>query len=403
MNLLVTNTRNGQAYCIIRSLRKQASKVIGTVDGENRLVARLAPAALSRFVDKVYHVPSLVDDWRRGSIEHGDTEPVHRFIREILRICEKERIDVVFPSWDPQICAFSRNKYQFTQKGIVLPVPEWRVLSRLVDKYRLMHEATVAGFPRPETFLPKDEGDALDAAQQLGFPLVVKPRFSSGSRGTCLVRNEAELVAAMKKCVPIYGAPMLQEYIGGGNSGLINLIVVLDRGYRLRAFHSRRVVRSVSERFASTTSAEVCMHDSRLAERAADLLRNAGYYGHAALQLQRDARDGIPKLLEINCRISYRAWCEIDIGFHLPLLTLQVERGENIPCMNGCRREMMFVYPVEDTIGRLSRGVRGGRDDGQPTLLDWYFKSLWTDPLHAISWYGTRLRAMYEEMRRPDV
>lgn len=400
-------------------MREQANRVIGTVDGGSRLVARLAPAALSRFVDKLYHVPSLTEDWRRGGLEREQTDVAQRFIGAILEICEKEKIDVAFPSWDPHVCAFSQNKARFTERGIVVPVPEWTVLAKLIDKYSLMEQAALAGFPHPVTFLPRDETEALAVADRLGFPLVVKPRFSSGARGTGRVADRAELIASIRECLPMFGMPMLQEYVGGGNDGLINLIVVLDRDFRLRAFHSRRVIRGVSERFASPTTAEVCMHDPALAERAADLLRRVGYYGHAAFQLQRDPKDGIAKLLEINCRISYRVWCEIDIGLHIPRLALQVERGESLPAFDECRRDLLFVYPVEDRVGRLARWARagrggaadpagaagasqdGGRAGAREILRDWYFKSLWTDPLHAASWYGTRFRAIWQEMRRP--
>jgi hypothetical protein len=41
VNLLVTNTRNGQAYAIIRALRPYARKIVVTMYGKNRFVARL--------------------------------------------------------------------------------------------------------------------------------------------------------------------------------------------------------------------------------------------------------------------------------------------------------------------------------------------------------------------------
>ena len=69
MNLLVTNTRNGQAYGVIRSLRPHATKIVATMYGPNRFVARLLHAANSRYVDKCYFVPSAVEDWRTGNIQ----------------------------------------------------------------------------------------------------------------------------------------------------------------------------------------------------------------------------------------------------------------------------------------------------------------------------------------------
>ena len=47
MNLLVTNTRNAQAYAVIRFLRPYAQKIVVTMEGNNRLAARISHAASS--------------------------------------------------------------------------------------------------------------------------------------------------------------------------------------------------------------------------------------------------------------------------------------------------------------------------------------------------------------------
>ena len=96
MNLLVTNTRNTQAYVVIRALRPYAQKIIVTVYGKNRLEARLSHAANSRLVDKRYYVPSPVAAWRAGRIQRENTEREEKYIQAVERICEKEKIDLWF-------------------------------------------------------------------------------------------------------------------------------------------------------------------------------------------------------------------------------------------------------------------------------------------------------------------
>ncbi|MGB7948011.1 MAG: hypothetical protein WCH75_10050 [Candidatus Binatia bacterium] len=91
MNLLVTNTRNAQAYGIIRSLRRHANKIVATMYGPNRLVAHLSHAANSRYVDKRYLVPCPVEDWRKGRIQKENTEREEEYIQAILGICEQEQ------------------------------------------------------------------------------------------------------------------------------------------------------------------------------------------------------------------------------------------------------------------------------------------------------------------------
>src|SRR3990172_7619652 len=103
MNLLVTNTRNAQAYAIIRALRPYAKKIVATMYGKTRFTARFSHAAHSRLVDKRYCVPSPVEDWRAGNVQRENTPREEAYIQAVERICENEHIDTIFPSWDPKV------------------------------------------------------------------------------------------------------------------------------------------------------------------------------------------------------------------------------------------------------------------------------------------------------------
>jgi hypothetical protein len=103
VNLLVTNSRHSQAYTIIRALRPYARKIVATMYGENRLVARLSPAANLRHVYRRYYVPSPAADWRAGRVGREGTEREEAYVQTLLAICESEEIDTIFPSWDPKV------------------------------------------------------------------------------------------------------------------------------------------------------------------------------------------------------------------------------------------------------------------------------------------------------------
>jgi hypothetical protein len=107
MRLLVTNPWNGQAYCVLRSLRRHATRVVATVYREHGALGRLAPAAVSRFVDRVYPVPLAIQDWRRGGLEEENTAAEEAYVQAVLGICEREGLDTVFPTWDPEVLLLS--------------------------------------------------------------------------------------------------------------------------------------------------------------------------------------------------------------------------------------------------------------------------------------------------------
>ena len=185
MRVLVTNPWNGQAYCVLRSLRGHASRVVATVYREHGVLGRLAPAAVSRFVDRVYPVPLAIQDWRRGALDEENSAAEEGYVRAVLDICERERLDTVFPTWDPEVLLLSKNKSRLAERGITVPVPEWSVLRRAMDKHALVQAATELGFPCPRTLSPRHARGRRRSRQAPGLP---------GRREAALLRERPRIV-----------------------------------------------------------------------------------------------------------------------------------------------------------------------------------------------------------------
>jgi glutathione synthase/RimK-type ligase-like ATP-grasp enzyme len=419
MRLLVTNPWNGQAYCVLRSLRRHASRVVATIYREHGALGRLAPAAVSRFVDRVYPVPLAIQDWRRGGLEETNTAAEEAYVQAILDICERESLDTVFPTWDPEVLLLAKNKSRLAGRGITVPVPEWTVLRRAMDKHALIQAASELGFACPRTYLPGAPEDAAELGKRLGYPIVVKPRFSVRGRGSSLVTDPAKLEETVRRVQPTFGMPMLQEWIPGGLDQRVSVAVTLDRAGRPITVHARRHVRTVLRSFVSLPCAQASCTEMPVVRDAIRLLQALGYVGHARVQVKVDPRDGVAKLMEINCRPGYRIWCEISVGQPVPLLCVQIHRGAAVAPLPPHARRDVFLNPIEDMVsfvarllGSARRRVRLGSvessDEPPPSpraLLreyrepyrsphrhfDWYFRALADDPLAALSWYASHL------------
>ena len=257
LRLLVTNPWNGQAYCVLRALRPYAARVIATAYREHGLLGRLAPGAVSRFVDGVYQVPFAAQDWQRGRIRDENSESEEAYVQAILDICAREDIDTVFPSWDPEVGILSRNKSRFAARGITVPVPEWPVLRQGMDKHALAELAAEIGCLCPRTYLPRTVADAAELAEQVGFPLLLKPRCSSGSRGVRLVMRRDQLADTIESVERTFGMPILQEWIPGRLDRRINVNATMDRQGRLITATVRRNARTAFPSFASVTTTQV--------------------------------------------------------------------------------------------------------------------------------------------------
>jgi biotin carboxylase len=346
MHLLVTNTRHSQAYTIIRALRPHARKIVTTIYGEHRLAARLAPAANSRHVDRRYYVPSAAADWQAGRIGDQNTAGEEAYIQAILAICEREAIDTIFPTWDPKVYLFAKNRARFEARGIVLPVPDYEAVLMALDKYATIRAAEQVGFPCPRTRLPQTEAELDEVAREIGFPAVIKPRFTTGGKGLRVVRDLGELRQAWRLAVAGAVPPMVQEYVPGTEKQQFYL--VLDRGGALKLGFCPRTLRLFLRIYRNSSGASESAEPHPYLSRAARLAQSIGWWGGATVQTKIDARDGLPKLMEMNPRLGHHLWYMTALGLNVPLMCLQIARGEPLESVREYPTGTLYLSPVED-------------------------------------------------------
>jgi predicted ATP-grasp superfamily ATP-dependent carboligase len=430
MNLLVTNTRNSQAYSVIRALRPHSKKIVVTMFGKNRLAARLSHAANSCLVDKRYYVPSPAEDWRAGRIQRENTDKEEGYIQAVLRICEKEDIDTIFPSFDPQVYVFSKNKERFEKLGILIPVPDYDIVVVPLDKYRTIQAAQETGFPCPKTFLLDGEKDLKAIAAELGFPLVLKHRFTAAGRGFEMASNWSELLDKVKRFNG-QNTYMIQEYISGREQQ--NWFLTFDREGALKMAVGSENVRSFYRVHVNFPLASRGLGPNPYLDQATALGNKIGWWGGMTIQMKVDPRDGVPKLMEINPRIGEGRWQLVAGGINEPLLCLKVARGEAVQAVKSWPAGTMFLCPMEDMISlwiklldlvvykvrarfaakslpdplnapmspkELMRSYKETYLDSKRNVYNLYFTHFFTDPMASITWWfqtmAAALRALKE-------
>jgi biotin carboxylase len=417
VNLLVTNTRNAQAYGIVRALRPYARKIVATMEGDKCLAARLSHAANSRLVDERYYTPSPAQDWRAGRIQKENTAREEAYIQATLRICEKEQIDTVFPSFDPHVYVLSKNKERFKEIGVLIPIPDYEAVVACLDKYRTIRATQQIGFPCPKSYLPESEDDLRMIAEKVEFPLVVKPRFTAGGRGTQVVKDFSELSEKTRLVRERQGVPMIQEYIPGKQN--LNFQFILDRnGERMSVvcdtnWYLSRIVQNLS-------SGGESLAPNAYVANAVRLVQSLGSWGGGSVQTKIDHRDGIPKLMEINPRLGVNLWRRTELGINAPLMCVKIARGEEVEAVKDYPIGIVLIDPIGTILGlgfnlldlliyRFRTGTQGKSpiDSSNPPMalkeliqhskltyfndkkkiLSPYFKYFFQDPLVSILWY----------------
>jgi biotin carboxylase len=315
------------------------------MEGAHRWAARTAHAANSRLVDRRYYVPRADQDWKAGIIQRENTAREEAYVQRVLEICHREGIDTIFPSWDPLVYVFAKNRHRF--KDILIPVPPYETLLTPLDKFRTIEAAQASGFPCPRTYVPEGASDLARITGELDPPWVLKRRFTAGGEGMAFITDIAALRAAVDKVRDPRAMPMIQEYIPGRERQ--HFYVIADRASEVKGCFCPRVVRYASRLHSDTSGSVASAVSHPLVPQVKKLVRDMGWWGALTLQTKVDVRDGLPKLMEINPRLGLHLWYRTELGVNEPLMCLRIARGEDVP-EGHYPVGNLLLSPLEDTL-----------------------------------------------------
>lgn len=132
---------------------------------------------------------------------------------QLLMSCVQSwSIDVIIPMEDKWAETLSVNKQLLESKySVKCAIADYDIYSLASDKSKLLKFCKEYNFPHPRTCTINR--DFNYAAEYVGFPALIKPNHSAGSRGIRLVNNIVELKTIAEQVEKEYGECSLQEYI----------------------------------------------------------------------------------------------------------------------------------------------------------------------------------------------
>ena len=215
------------------------------------------------------------------------------------------------------------------------PPPE--VLDRFASKEgtrRLLGSYGLPTIPGSIGMLRDDE-HALEEADRIGYPVLIKPSAGGGGKGMRMVRTPRELESAIKVCrseaKSAFGddALYLEKWLD--DTRHVEVQVALDRyghgvhfGERdcsVQRRHQKILEEGPTPALSPAARAELC-------ERAIHAVVAAGYENVGTLEFLIDAQ-GDPYFIEINCRIQVEhAVTEMLTGIDLVAMQIRIAAGE---------------------------------------------------------------------------
>jgi carbamoyl-phosphate synthase large subunit len=310
--VLVTSTGCPGAYNLIMDL-KERFRIIA-VDMDSNVISR-------HIADKFYVVPPY-DAWN--------------YIPEILRICKKEGVDLIFPESSYEVEVLSRAKELFEFTGIVLATSDHDVLHIANNKYETYKKLIASDcIPKFAHF----NGHIRDWIYKFGYPdkkVCIKPAFSKGGRGFKIIdatmskedilNQRGNKYTTLEFIDDIYFKDyLIMEYLEGEE---IDSMVLCYEGEPLVITHKTRE----KENRGTITYGELVKRP-KLDKYIKEILKKIPLSYNVSIQFKGG------KLIEINPRTSTYIWglppsepmLAIYIGLGMVSLEWVKSRQEEIP------------------------------------------------------------------------
>ena len=247
------------------------------------------------------------------------------FVTEIIALAARLGIDLIVPATDLTTMLLASQSGLF--KTARLATPRADSYETLTDKARLIELAGKLAIPVPETHVAHTRLAIVDAAHDLGFPVVLKParsRYLKGDRifstGVEIVRRAEDLSETLSCQNWLDDIPCLvQQFVPGHGTG----VFALYGPQGPVAWFAHRRLREKPPTGGVSVLSESTPVDPAMQSAAEKLLSAANWTGVAMVEF-RVAKDGTPYLMEVNGRFWGSLQLAIDCGVDFPWLLYQI-------------------------------------------------------------------------------
>lgn len=279
VNILISGAGAGVGQSIIKSAKLSSiKKKIIAVDS-NKLSAGLYVA------DAAYLVPLKNDP---------------NFVNRLIEICQKEKVDLIFPGTDVELEVLASHKKvieaKTSAKLVISNLASVRVAD---DKWKTYLFLKRNKFPYPKSWLDTDT-----KLEGLKFPVIVKPRMGARSIGVSLVKNKRELTSAINSTEN----PIIQEYLPQDNEEYTCGSFFYDnKNYGV--IIAKRWLRN------GDTYKAIFSHNRKLKKFISEVGKKLHIFGPCNFQLRKTGKGYI--IFEINCRFSGTSGAASYLGFNV--------------------------------------------------------------------------------------
>jgi len=269
------------------------------------------------------------------------------YVEELLNICKRKKIDLVIPLIDPELPLLAKNKDVFLEIGCTVAISSPETVNIGNDKFATWKFFTSNNIPTAQTYTQEEFGTNLKK-QKIKLPVIIKPRWGSGSQGITRCDNEEQLsfyISTQKDAIiqeMLFGSEVTIDILGDGKGGLLSLIP--RKRLKVRGGEVERGITVHMELFFNYVA------------KIVEILKPFG-----AINVQCFATEDGPVFTEINPRFGGGYPLADAAGAQFPEMLIDLVRGKEVKPRIGqyqkgllmARFDEAFFIPLEsDPLGR---------------------------------------------------
>lgn len=255
------------------------------------------------------------------------------YINTTLNICKENGVGAVICLNDLELPILAENKSKFEEIGAFPIVSSKDVIDICFDKYKTAQYVESIGLNTPKTFVSIEKAKEALHNGELTFPLVLKPRWGSGSIGIEFVNDfeeldevYASLLKKIKKTILATASQgdeyiLIQEKIDGQEYGMdvMNDLKGVNRGVSVK--------KKLAMRAGETDKAQTVdnLEIRRIGKTLGENLRHIGN-----LDVDVFEKDGKYYVLELNPRFGGGFPFSYEAGVNFPKAIIEWLKGNEI-------------------------------------------------------------------------
>lgn len=283
------------------------------------------------------------------------------YLDAILNICEKEKVEVIFPASHEEALALSKSRKLFEDIGITIAVSKYEVLELAFNKAKAYTFLKKHDLLCPKFYKVKSVDEFINAAEKLGFPqknIVMKPSLARGGRGARILTNKSVVEYLLyEKAGSLYAnfyevvktledideqkfpELIVMEYLQGIYYSVDFLAM---NGEALIIVPKTRIIGTPSQTLVGQVK-----KDAFIEENIRKICKVFGFDYNINIEM-KCSEDGIPLPYDINPRVAASvAFCTA-AGANLIYYALKMAMGEKIPKKVDIKDGVMMVRYLKE-------------------------------------------------------